>query len=171
MAYETLQYIVEYCQGHLSENALVVESKARCKAIVPKYNHLQESWDENEEHKGKVDEERYITKTMFVDDASLFSNDSYYAQTADNCSEEDLCLDTIFGNVNIHEIEIKPCYEYGTNMQGEECHDNSSVDELVSKSDELASKGEGLEEENTLLHVTKEEYYEVFPYKGNQGKI
>ena len=87
MAYETLQYIVEYCQEHLSENALVVESKARCKAIVPEDNHLQESRDENEEHEGKVGEERYVTNIKFVNDASLFSNDSYYAQTADNCSE------------------------------------------------------------------------------------
>ena len=86
---------------------------------------------------------------------SLFSNDSYYAQTADNCSEEDLCLDTIFGSVNIDEPEIEPCYECGTNMQREECHDNSSVNKLISKSHELASKSEGLEE-NTLSHVTKE---------------
>jgi hypothetical protein len=171
MAYESFQYIVEYCQEHLGENALVLESKARCKAVVPEDNHLQESRDENEEHKGEVDKERYDTNIKFTNDASLFSNDSYYAQTADNCSAEAMCLDTGFGSVNIDELEIEPCYEYGTNMQGEECHDNSSVDELVGKSHELATKGERLEEENTLLHVTKEEYYEVFPYKGNQGKI
>ena len=45
MAYETLQYIVDHCQDHLSENALVIESKERRKSVVPKNNHLQESQD------------------------------------------------------------------------------------------------------------------------------
>ena len=39
---------VEKCHKHLNENALV--SKERQIAVVPKYNHLQESRDEKEEH-------------------------------------------------------------------------------------------------------------------------
>jgi hypothetical protein len=132
---------------HLSENAFVID------------NHLQESRDENEEHEGKVDKERYVTNTIF-NDASLFSDDSYYAQTADNCSEEDLCLDTIFGSANIDELEIEPCYKsFDANMQGPEWYttNNTFVDDASfsewydnSRSDELASKGDGLEEEDTL---------------------
>ena len=97
--------------------------------------------------------------TANIDDASLSSNDSYYVETDNNLSAEALCLDTHLKTINNDELEIESC---GTNMQGEECHDNSSMDELVSKS-EIASKGEELEEENTLLRITKEEYYQVFP--------
>ena len=97
MAYETLQYIVDHCQEHLSENALVIEGKEQRKSIVPKNNHLQESQDKEEEHQeGEVDNEWHTTNTMLVYDAALFSDDSYYAQIDDNCSEEDLCLDSIF---------------------------------------------------------------------------
>jgi hypothetical protein len=42
MAYETLQYIVEYCHEHLSDNALVIETKEQCKLVVPKNNHFLE---------------------------------------------------------------------------------------------------------------------------------
>jgi hypothetical protein len=62
---------------------------------------------------------------MFVNNASLSSNNSCYAQMNDNCFEEALCLDTNFGSVNIDELEIEPCY---TNMQGQEWYDNSSKD-------------------------------------------
>jgi hypothetical protein len=46
------------------------------------------------------------------------------------------------------------------------CYDNS-------RTNELASKGDELEEEHTyeLLPLAKKEYYEVFPYNGNQREI
>ena len=160
MEYKTWQYIVEYCQGHLSENALVIKSKEQCRFVVPENNHLQESQDEKEEHKGKVDKEGYIMNNMFINDASLSSNDSYYAQMNDNCSEEALCLDTNFGSVNIDELEIEPCH---TNMQGQEWYDNSSKDEPVIGGDEL-------EKEDTFP-LSPAECYEVFPYDGSQGNV
>jgi hypothetical protein len=41
-----------------SKNALVIKSKARCKTVVPKDNHLQELQDKEEKpQEGKVDEE------------------------------------------------------------------------------------------------------------------
>ena len=77
---KVLPIIEAYFRERLSKNALVIKSKEPCKPVVPKNNHLQEVQDKEEEHQeGKVDEERYITNTMFVDDVSLFSNDSYYA--------------------------------------------------------------------------------------------
>jgi hypothetical protein len=44
--------------------------------------------------------------TMLVYDATLFSDDSYYAQMNDNCFEEVFGLDTSLGNVNIDKLEI-----------------------------------------------------------------
>jgi hypothetical protein len=70
---------------------------------------LQESQDGKEEHKGKVDKERYATNNIYVDDPSLSSNGSYYAQINDNCSKKALCLDSNFRSVNIDELEIEPC--------------------------------------------------------------
>jgi hypothetical protein len=40
-----IEYIVNYCQGHLSDNALV-KSKERCETAALKTNHLQEAQDE-----------------------------------------------------------------------------------------------------------------------------
>jgi phage terminase large subunit len=92
MAYETLQCIVEYCQEHLSDNVLVVKSKERCKLVVPENSHLQDSKDKEGEHReGEVDNELHTTNAMIVYDATLSSNDSYYAQINNNCSEE-VCL-------------------------------------------------------------------------------
>jgi hypothetical protein len=86
-----------------SKNALVIKSKARCKIVVPKDNHLQELQDKEEEpQEGKVDEERY------VNDASLFSDDSYNAKTDHNCSAEDLCPNTHEESINNDELEIEP---------------------------------------------------------------
>jgi hypothetical protein len=146
MTYTTTQYIVNCCQERFSGNALVIKSKEQCETIAPETNHLQEPKQHTEDAK-------------LVCDISLSGNDSYYVETNDNLSAEALCLDTHLENINNDELEIEPC---GTNMQGEECYDNSSVDELVSKS-QNASKGEELEEENTSLRVAKEEYYEVYP--------
>jgi hypothetical protein len=81
----------------------------------------------------------------------------------DNCSEEAMCLDTIFGNVNIDELEIEPCYEScGTNMQGEEWYENSSKDGPIIKGDEL--------ENEVTTPLSSDEYYEVFPYNNSQCK-
>jgi hypothetical protein len=97
-----------------SDNALVIQSKGQCKLVVSKNNHLQDSQDKEEEHQeGEVDNKLHTTNAMIVYDATLSSNDSYYAQINDNCSKEVLCLDTNFGNVNIDELEIELCH---TNM-------------------------------------------------------
>jgi hypothetical protein len=79
-----------------------------------------------------------------------------------------LCLDTHEESINNDELEIEPCYE-----------SFDAIDELVSKcydnsrTNELASKGDALEEEHTyeLLPLEKKEYYEVFPYNGNEREI
>ena len=67
--------------------------------------------------------------------------------------------------------------------------DDASFSEWIdnSRTDELASKGDELEERDTFEFfsvakeeyyevfphdsATKEEYYELYPYDGNQGKI
>ena len=157
----------------LVENALVLESKARRKTVVPEYNHLQGSQDKEEEHhEGEVDKERHTTNTEFVDDASLSSNDSYYAKTVDNCSEEDLCLDTHLESINNDELEIEPCYElFDTNMQGQECYENSSTDELASKSDKFVSNGEEIEEESTVPLLQNKSTMKCSPTKVAKVKI
>jgi hypothetical protein len=145
------------------KNALVIKSKARCKTVVPEDNHLQVLQDKEEEHQeGKVDEERY------VNDAYLFGDDSYNAKTDHNCSAEDLCLDIHEESVNNDELEIEPCYE-----SFDAIHEFVSKCYYNSRTDELASKGDELEEEHTyeLLPLAKKEYYEVFPYNGNQREI
>lgn len=104
--------------------------------------HLQEPQDKEEEHqKGEVDKERYITNTLFDSDASLFSDDSCNAKTDHNLYAEALCLDTHEESITNDELVIEPCYESF----------DANVQELISD--------------------VKEEYYEVFPYNGNQGKI
>jgi hypothetical protein len=40
-----IEYIVNHCQGHLSDNALV-KSKERCETVAPETNLLQEAQDE-----------------------------------------------------------------------------------------------------------------------------
>jgi hypothetical protein len=35
MAYEYLQYIVDSCHKHLSDNTLMIKSKEQCKLVVP----------------------------------------------------------------------------------------------------------------------------------------
>ena len=139
MEYETLQYIVEYCQEHLSDNALVIKSKEQCKLVVPENNHLQDSQDKEEEHQeGEVDNEFHTTNSMIVNDASLFSNDSCNAKTEHNLYAEALCLDTHEESITNDELEIEPCYEsFDANMQERISH-------------------------------AKEEYYEVFPYNESQ---
>ena len=42
--------IVDYYEKHLSDNALVIESKEQWKFVVPKNNHLHKSQDKEEEH-------------------------------------------------------------------------------------------------------------------------
>jgi hypothetical protein len=153
MAYETLQCIVEYCQEHLSDNALVIKSKEKCKLVVPVNNHLQDSQDKEEDHQeGEVDKELHTTNAMIIYEATLSSNDSYYAPINDNCFEEVLCRDTNFGNVNIDELEIELCH---TNMKGHEWHDISSKYEPIITGDEL--------EKEVVLCLPPVEYYEVFP--------
>ena len=78
MAYETTQYIADYCQKHFSGNALVIKSKEICKTIVSETNILQEPHDNKEEHqKGEVEDKHHTTNNEFVYDASISSNDSY----------------------------------------------------------------------------------------------
>ena len=93
---------------------------------------------------------------FFVNDASLSSNDSYYIETDDNLSAEALCLVTHLENINNDELEIESC---STNVQGLEEHitnktfvDDVSFCEWIgnSRTDELASKGDELEETNTF---------------------
>jgi hypothetical protein len=101
---------------------------------------------EEEQKECKVDEERY------VNDASLFSDDSYNAKTDHNCSMEYLCLDTHEESINNDELEIEPRYESFDAIHElvSKCYDNS-------RTDELASKGDELEEEHTyeLLPLAK----------------
>ena len=143
-AHGIMEYIVDYCQEHLSENALV-KSRERCKTIAPETNHLQEAQDEFVEDEEHEEEEElsdhsftpstpnsdYIidahvqgiewhTKNdKFVYDASLSSNGSYYVETDDNLSAEALCLVTHLENINNDELEIESC---STNVQGLEEH-------------------------------------------------
>jgi hypothetical protein len=91
----------------------VINIKEQCKVVVPENKHLQESQDEKEEHKDKVEKEGYAINNMLINEASLSSNDSYYSQMNDNCSKDASCLDTNFESVNIDELEIEPCQ---TNM-------------------------------------------------------
>ena len=102
-------------------------------------------------------------------------------------------LDTHLENINNDELEIESC---STNVQGLEEHitnetfvDDASFCEWIndSRTDELASKGDELEEIDTfkffpvanqeyyevypLDSVTKEEYSELYPHDANQGKI
>jgi hypothetical protein len=158
-----LPTVESYFREHLSKNALVIKSKVLCKTVVPEDNHLQELQDKDEEHQeGKTDEERY------VNDVSLFSDDHYNGKTDHNCSTEDLCLDTHEESINNDELEIEPCYESFDAIDElfSKCYDNS-------RTNELASKGDALEEEHTyeLLPLEKKEYYEVFPYNGNEREI
>ena len=138
---ELLPMLQSYCQERLSGNPLVVESKVPCKIVVPEDNHLQEPQDKEEEHqKGEVDKERYITNTLFDNDASLFSDDSCNAKTDHNLYAEALRLETHKESITDDELEIEPCYEsFNANMQ-------------------------------EPIPDAKEGYYEVFPYNGNQGK-
>jgi hypothetical protein len=73
-----------------------------------------------------------------------------------------------WGEHNNDELEIEPGYESFDVIHKlvSKCYDNS-------RTDELASKGDELEEEHTyeLLPLEKKEYYEVFPYNGNQREI
>ena len=77
---------------------------------------------------------------MIDNDASLFSDDSCNAKTDHNLSAEALCLDTHEESITNDELEIEPCYESS----------DANMQEQIS--------------------VAKEEYYEVFPYNGKQGK-
>ena len=66
-AHEIMEYIVDYCQEHLSENA-IVESNERCKTVAPETNHLQEAQDEfveDEEHEEKEAVEK-VEKEIIV---------------------------------------------------------------------------------------------------------
>ncbi|MBI0385393.1 hypothetical protein JBE27_56285, partial [Streptomyces albiflaviniger] len=57
IVYDVIKYIVDYCQEHLSENALVLKNKEFLKTVVPKNNHLQKPPEREEEHQdGKVEE-------------------------------------------------------------------------------------------------------------------
>jgi hypothetical protein len=141
MAYETLQYIIEYLHEHLSDNALVIKSKEQCKRVVPENNDLQDSQDKEEEHQeGEVHNELDTTNSIIVNDASLFSDDSCNAKTEYNLYAVALCLDTHEESITNDELEIEPCYEsFDANMQ-----------EPISDA--------------------KEEYYELFSYNEGQGK-
>ena len=67
-----LPKLQSYCQEHLSDNQLVVVSKAQSKTVVPEDNHLQEPQDkEEEQQKGEVDKDCHTTNTLFENDASL----------------------------------------------------------------------------------------------------
>jgi hypothetical protein len=83
---------------------------------------MQDLQAKDEEHQeGEVDNELHTTNDMIVYDDTLSSDDSYYAQINDNCSEEALCLDANFGNFNVYEVDIELCYEScGANMHGKD---------------------------------------------------
>jgi hypothetical protein len=173
-----MQDYIEYCEMFLSGNALIIKSKEQCKSIAPEANHLQEPKQHTEDAKS-------------VCDTYLSSNDSYCVETNDNLSAEASCLDTHLENTNNVELERESC---STNVQGLEEDitneifvDDASFCEWIdnSRTDELASKGDELEESNTFeffptakeeyyevypLDATKEEYYELYPYDAHQGK-
>jgi hypothetical protein len=71
MAYETMQQIFGYCQEHFSKNALIMKSKARCKAVLPKDNFLQESQQEDENDEDPPSEINEGEKSMRVIAAPL----------------------------------------------------------------------------------------------------
>jgi hypothetical protein len=77
---------------------------------------------------------------LFDNDASLFSDDSCNAKTDHNLYADALCLDTHEESITNDELEIEHCYESF----------DANMQEQISQA--------------------KEEYYEVFPYNGNQGK-
>jgi hypothetical protein len=79
-----------------------------------------------------------------------------------------LCPNTHEESINNDELEIEPWYESFEAIHElvSKCYDNS-------RTDELANKGDEIEEEHTyeLLPLAKKEYYEVFPYNGIQREI
>ena len=137
---------------------------------------MQESQDEKEEHqKGEVHNE-WHTRSIFDNASTNFSDDSYYTQSAYNCSAEASCLDDTFGSFNNDKLELEPCY---TNMQ--EQRDDTTNDTFVDDasfsewcgnfgSNEPPIRGEESEEESTFeFYPAAEKYYEVFPYNGIQS--
>ena len=91
-------------EGHVLHEQVCLEDKERNKKEEEdRFDHpLVSSISENKS--------QHISNTL-VDDASLSSNDSYNAQTNDNCSEEASCLATDFGNFNNDELDIELFYE------------------------------------------------------------
>jgi hypothetical protein len=170
-----IEYIVNYCQEHLSGNALV-KSKEQCETAATETNHLQVAQDElmdGREQEEELINHSYMPSTSssipifdtheqgplwhtkndkFVYDASLSSNNPYCVKTGDNISVKALCLDIQLETINNDELEIDSC---STNVQGQEENiandmfiDDASFCEWldISRTDELASKYDELEE-------------------------
>jgi hypothetical protein len=141
MAYKTLKYIVESCHEHLSDNALVIKSKEQCKLVFPENNHLQDSQDKEEEH-----QEGEVDNELHITN-SMIVNDGYLLSnySCNAKTEHNLYVEAL--RLDTHEESIT-----NDELEIEPCYESSDANMRE-------------------FPIAKEEYYEVFPSNGNQGKI
>ena len=104
--------IYDFYHGNFHDNVLIKERDPTAKKET---NLLQDEHQDDE-----VDKEGHTTNAELVNDAFLSSDDSYNAQTNDNCSEEASCLATDFGSFRNDELEMELfCESCDANMMQE----------------------------------------------------